>query len=175
MLVCEGLQSEHKQSLSAPSWCDLWPAECYSSGSERPLQEGERGRANAPRTVKMRVIRARGHAHYQITLRSFSMQKVIFLLHRPRYHLLLGHIYHTIRRLLPHLIDWLNEFSRAFQEIRIKREEGIQRVCVSGHRISARWTAHHWQQVPVVSLNDGVTEDELVLPGDGCKHVGDSR
>lgn len=106
---------------------------------------------------------------------------------------LFGHIYRTVRWFLPHLVDWLYVFSRAvakmnkeiklqrtiipelrliengmtlipFQKIWVKREEGIQRVCVSGHRVAAHWTPHHWQRAPVIPLNDGVTEHELVLP-----------
>ncbi len=61
----------------------LRPAECYDRGSERPLQERDRGRANAPRTVQMGVIRARSHAHYWVSMRRLSKQKVIFLLHSP--------------------------------------------------------------------------------------------
>lgn len=61
----------------------LRPAECYNNGSERQLQERNRGRANAPWTVQMGVIRARSHAHYWVSMRRLSMQKIIFLLHSP--------------------------------------------------------------------------------------------
>lgn len=52
---------------------------CSSEGS---LQEGDWRRADAPRALQMRVIWARGHPYYWVSMRSFSMQKIIFLLHR---------------------------------------------------------------------------------------------
>lgn len=51
------------------------------------------------------------------------------------------------------------------EQVGVKGEETVQGVGVGSDTVPSSGAAYHWQHLTVVSLNDAVAENHLILPG----------